>query len=701
MNPRVNQVCRNYILRWPLWLVAVVYLVVCGIALYFALFPNWHGRASNVFPDVPHPGPMVNFTAGMSLEQVDRDTRALYWNAVSQVSMKTAVSRPFPKTRTLELVGELKSDADLQFLRALPNLEALSLLADLPAGGAMYVGELSRLRHLRLLELPRGPELKQLEGLTQLRILDVLRIPNYASLFDDLGQFTNLETLVLQGPTPTAFQESDWERLRALPRLKRLYLRNTAGIPDRDRTDLDRAQRILPHVKVRPATVNERRTNIWCYVVFASVLVWGVLIVQLQSQFSHSGSCVIPNYALNHLKVAAGLWAITTILHVVILYVGDCSFIASLAGSLVVPGVYWGWSAAMLRSNRPLNQAGALNPFFSAATCFYTFPLLAMISRYFLSDLDWFLEGRQPALAWVIAAGSVAAPLLALQRIPRLHAIYQECLAGLPPLEVSPRAWTTWGKKLVKTPAKPWKAWWRIDQSEQLDAVVAAPGPRNWARLWGAAHSIDVPQLTIRLVVISAMYLAGFGLVCWLGFVDGGSGFQWLPFLVMMGAMWIEVVFLGLVMIWRARRPTLGFELLRPASRKEFVNQLFAAVWRDLRAVLFGQLLAGAVLIGLWGPSNLPRLFIPSLACYWLFRGLSNYVAILLFLAIRRGWLVFAGLSLIWFPAFGADGYWAVSSLRPEGWFPEITMVLCVAGSAVAALVLVWLKGYWQRIELA
>lgn len=701
MNQRIYQVCLLYIRRWPLWLVAFAYVAACGIPVYFAWFPNQVGRAINVFPDLPQPGPMVNLVPPMRLEQVSRDSRSIFWTASLLAPIETTISRPFPKLVSLQIVGEMKSADDLRVLRSMPNLEAISLLEDLSWEGLKHVGDLRRLHYLRILELPPSPDPQALAGLAQLQTLDVLRIPNYAHLFDEIRHLSNLHTLVLQGPIAATFKPSDWERLRSLPRLKHLYLRGNANAPDNTRLELERVQQILPNIKVRPATVTEHRSNIWCYIVFAGILIWGVLTTQLQSQFSHSGSCVIPNYAGCHVGVAAGLWVVSTTLHTVILLMGGCSFAASLSGCLAIPGLYWGLNAAMLRSSHKQNQAGTLNPFFSIATCFSAFPITALLSRYFLSDLDWFLEGHQPVLAWGITAASLVGPILVLRRIPRLHSIYQECLAGLPPLGISPKAWTAWGKNLADSQQNSWKAWWRGNQNARLDAALEAATPRDFPGLWIVAHMIDVSQIVVRMVVMTASYLVIFYILSWLRFVNVNWQPQFMPIAAILGGMWLEGLLMGLVLIWRSQRPMLGHELLRPASRKEFVQHLFTAIWRDMRPVLTIQLLAVAVLVWMLGANGLPRLFIPAIICYCVFRGLSNYAAMLLLMAIRRDWGVLAAFSLIWFLALGADSYLVHATSHADAWFPIETILLCLVGSGVSLLYLVWLKGYWQRIELA
>lgn len=701
MDQRVYQAGLTYLSRWPLWLVAVIYLVVCGIAIQIVWFPSRVGRAQDVAPKISRPWPMVNILPSTSLSQIDSETRALFWNAEPLMPIKTAGAPQFPKVESLEIVGTLKTADELQILRTMPNLRDFAILADVPAGGWRHIAETPRLRYLRLLELPSRRELQGAGGLADLQVLDLLRIPDYSRVFDDVKQFPNLHTLVLEGPVAATFNAADWQKLRALPRLTQLYLRNGERIPERNRTDLSRVAEILPHVKVRPVAVDELRANVWCFVVFAGMVIWGLLTIQLQTQFSHSGSCVIPNYAPSHLAVAKRLWVFTTAIHVGILYGADCSLLASLAGAMVVPGLFWGMHAVDFRTSVKRGKSSTLNPLLALAMTFQVFPIIAVGSRFFLSDLDWFLAGHHPLVAVVLILFSVTMPILVLRRLPRLHTIYQETLAGVPPLGISPKAWNAWGKTLAATQANPWKSWWTGDQCARLDAIIAAPLPRDWSRLWVAAHGFDIPQALVRVMTFAVVFLGAFRLVSWWQAAYLGWQPQWLAIAAMMGGMWVEGAFIGLILIWRGRRPLLAFELLRPASRPEFVRQLFAAVWRDLRPVLICQIVVVCILSGMTGIGSFPHLFVPTVLCYGVFRAIGNYATILLLLAVRRGWLVFAAVAIIWFVAFFMDGYLALSSTRSDEWYPEAAIALCVAGILATLFVLVWLKGYWRRLELA
>lgn len=701
MTPRVYQVCLTYLLRWPVWLVAVVYVTVCGIAISLACFGSPFGGETNVSPSFPLPGPMANLNGGNSLDPVDRRARSLYWTASHQGTLTQRHTKPLLTVSSLEIFGELTSASALQILRMMPNLRALSVLCDLPPEGLLYVAELADLRYLRLIELSGSGGLRPLSGLTQLQILDILGAAHYSLLFRDLEPFQNLHTLVVQSPLGGLFQESDWQKLRTLPRLKYLYLRGNSSNVPLSREAIDRVQEILPHVQVRPASVQDRRANVWCLVVCAGVLVWAILCIQLQSQFSHAGSCLMPHYANTHLKVAVAVWLITTGFHISLLCLAGCALGASLAGSLIFPSLYWGYLASLLNPTRRRPQLGALNPIFTASACTYTLPLTLFISRFFLSDLDWFLQGRQPVLALGIFLACLIPLGLVLRRIPRLHLIYEDSIAGVPPLGVSPKAWTKWVKNLATQQDRPRKIWGRGDRSAELEAVLSTPHPRSVPRLRVAAHGIDVNQVVVRIGTITAIYVVFLQLLTWLEFFPVVWQSQFSSTVTMMSGLCTEGFFVGLILIWQGRCNLLGYELLRPASRKQFVNDLFTAVWLDMRPILICQVLVVAILLGIVGVTNLPPWYLPALICYCVFRMLSNYVAILFFLAIRRMWIKLFISLLVWFAVFSADTYFALSTFRADAWLPFPTIAACIIGSIVSWCFLVWLRGRWNQLELA
>lgn len=697
MNHRRYQVALTYLRHWPFWLAVIAYVATCAFAARYVWFPNpSFFRTRNVFPEVQQPAPTVNLTARTALDEVSRDTRSIFWNAEELNPIRVETSQPFPKLTALHVVGTFRPDATLQFLRAMPNLQEFSFLDDLPRNSMQYIGELQHLRHLRLYT-DQNFDLDQHPLPASLKTLDIIRVTNQTRLFDQLRKLPNLRTLILQGPLPQLFNESDWERLRALPRLTRLYLRGNSANPDRGQAELLRVQQILPHVKVRAAEVSDLRTNLWNCVALMGILVWALLIVQLQSQFAHCGSRVIPNYASAHLEFAVLLWTATTLLHVTLLWQGGCSLLAAFAGALAIPGLLWGLAPALMYSSRRQHQLGPIHPFLAIAICFQAFPVTQMVSHYFLSDLDWFLDGRQPLFAGAIAAAGLVAPALVVLRLPRLHSVYQEFGMGVPPLGLSPSAWTAWTKNVSRARTGPRRTLIGGDQDARLDAVLATPEPRSMTRLWLAGNVISGRQLCLAILVVWVFVYIGMTALHWLlsdAFPVQVSGMS------LMGCVWTDMITVGLVLFWR-KGPMLGLDLLRPVSRKQFVQNLFQAVARDLLPLLICHLFVMLCLPWILDVHRLPNFFTITTLSYCFFRALAFYATFLFVLAQRRVWLMIAVLAGVWWFVSMSGMYLALATFRTEAWAPAIAIPAYLGGCVAMLLCLVWLKRYWQRVELA
>lgn len=708
MIQRLYQVCLTYVMRWSSVLVALGYLAACGMALVATWFPRpvelqgYESELTNVFPELPQPGPTVNLAAPQTLDEVDQDARSVFWTAQKDAPIQTNVSRPFPNLMSLQVVGELDSQEDLSVLKEMPQLDSLSLLTDLTPAIMENVGQLGRLRYLRLLELDRATELGDLGRLSNLRTLDVLRVPDHARLFDQIRQIPNLRTLVLSGQVAAIFNPADWERLRDMPQLTHLYLRGNAKGSERSRIELDRVRQMLPRVKVRPASVSSRRSNAWKWIVVASTLIWGVLMTQLQSHFSHSASRLIPSFASAHLAIAASLCSVTTAIQTAILWHEGCSLAASLAGSLMVQGCLW-WIIVFLMRLENL-WCTAFMPGLAQMACVQITIVSTVASPFSISDVDWFLSGKQPLLAWVIVAGCVVSPILVFRRVPRLHNAFQEMFGSLPPLGTSMKGWQPQNLAAMQQAQAHSQHNGPSGLFNRLDTLLASPDRADRSELWIAGNMLNGRFLACAAVCIGAL------MACT---IIGAEYFQILPYvaplrdtsiLPLMALYGIDLVTLGLIAGWRERLLVFGYEMLRPMSRSEFVQQIFAAVARDMRPLLSFHLIAMGILISInWSRGFLPYFF-PVLLCYILFRALFLYSAVLFFLTVRNGWIQGFGMIAGYFVLAIPVIYFIVCLGGPTEvviWNPVLAIFGIVAGIALVSLFLMWLKGYWQRIELA
>ncbi|MDB5338960.1 MAG: hypothetical protein JWN70_4579 [Planctomycetaceae bacterium] len=701
MSKSLQQVCATYLQCWVQWFVILGYFGLC-LAAVFAGESGSYGEWGDVSPKPSHPDPKVVVEQNGSLDQSSRDARSIDWTAPQPTPPQAVPLQPFPNLKTLEIRGALKSVEELHVLRAMPNLESLTLASMVPPDSLQIIGEVRSLQYLSLTKVENNPALSKLRQLAQLQILDLSHVDGYSRVLDEICQLPNLHTLVLPGQSAATFQAAEWERLRTLPRLQRLYLRGTQTGPREDQIEIKRVQQVLPRIQVRPAEVSRRRSWTWNAINSASALIWAALVVQLHTQFSHAGSRVIPNYSRDHLIVAVSVMCLTTFAHVMILWNRDVSLLASLAASLFIPGMSWWLVAITMWLSNDQNLARRLNPT-TALLVFWIYPLSgSSVMDSVLGNVDWFLQGEQPVLALGLVVLCVISPLLVFRRLPRLHLVYSESESGVPLFSLDLDVLRNWNQNVESSKRRTKQSWLTPDHVARLDLQLAQPKPHSLSHLWIAGNGtngLDLVWGLLRTGLVMAVVL-----YMMLGSSRSDSNrsqisvLYWAP----LAAMWLDIGMLsGLVAVWRGRYSTLGYESLRPASRREFVRQLFRAVGRDLVPPVVLHLLLTGVLVGTLAAGGLPPLFIPVALCYCLFHGLAIYAGILLMMAVR-GEMQFGLLMVVTFMMmyFAANQVTSVLS-APENWQPVWAIVLFIAGSVLAALSILGLKQYWEDLELA
>lgn len=594
------------------------------------------------------------------------------------------------------------SGEELQVLRSMPNLESLTFSGNLPSSSLRYVSELPNLRYLRLPQAANNRSLPYLGRLSQLQTLDVEAVQDYGRFFDQVCQLSNLRTLVLTAQPSAKFKTSDWERLRTLPRLQRIFLRGTHPVVGVDSQEVLRVQVLLPHVKVRPANITRNLTWTWNVINCASTLICMVLVVQLSTQFSHAQSRLIPNYSRPHLLVAALLMMGTTIVHTVILMSTESTFLASLAASLIAPGLFWWVIVVSMCLSTDQSRFGKLNVALGIPLLPLVPALGSTLMEAFLSDVDWFLQGHHPAMAWGIVASSLISPLIIMRRLPRLHSYYAESGVEVMLRDIAAQTKRRWGIGFYQKPQAGDKLPRAVKSCRnRLDALLAKPLPRDMSRMWIAGNSSDgvaVAWASLRQMVV--MTVIFYVMARWNDYEFEVHEMFFSTF-GMMAMVGMDAVTLALTIYWRSRRPMLAGEFLRPLKRQAFVRQLFLAVGRDLWPMLLVHAVLITGLAVMWVPQGLLSTFIPAIFCYFLFRGLVVYAFILLSIPIRSEWrqllLVALALAIVLFA-----GYQLFSGVtKPDSWYPAATLTLYLAGSVLAALGLVRLNRRWEELELA
>ena len=346
-----------------------------------------------------------------------------------------------------------------------------------------------------------------------------------------------------------------------------------------------------------------------------------------------------------------------------------------------------------------------LNPMTGLMLCIHLLPIISLFSQFFLSDIDWFLEGRQSLLATGLIGLSAFIHILAFRQIPRWHSIYAESQTELPPAGWNYKSWTSWMKSLSVAPSGMGRRGWlnrAFNNHLDLDTLLAQRGPHPFWRLSIAANAMNRREIFKRAILFFAVISMGMLILNYLGSGDPRGLSSALQNFGYMMLIFVDSLSLGFITNWRSRRPMLGCELLRPACRDEFVRQLFLAVWSDLQPMLAVHLVATVVAAIFWAPGT-PSLFFPLVAGYFVFRGLSLYAAILFLMTIRRDWLAAMLTPLAWVLLSGGALYLGLSLtvFWQSSRFSLLGLGIYFAGSAIIVMLLIRLKAYWQRIELA
>lgn len=702
MDKSLQQVCLTYLRSWVQWFVILLYFGICLIACCHNQLGRTYNHWVDVAPKPSYPGPSAMIANTQSMDRANRAARTIRWNVALRSPSPSVTAQPFPNVKTLDISGTLKSREDLQVLRSMPQLAALTFSSNLPSNGLQLAAELPQLQYLRVPRLENNRGLPQLRRLKQLQILDIGQVDGYARVLDEICQLHNLQTLVLPGQSAAKFQPADWERLRSLPSLKRLQLRGQQYGPIEDQIEINRVQQVLPHIKVRPAEVSRTRSQAWSLINGAGVLIWAAMAVQLHWQFSQANSRLIPHYSRDHLRVAAALMLGTTIMHSLILWSCGVSFSASLAGSLLAPGLLWGAVALTMRLSDDRQLAVRLNPVMALILLMQVPYLVPAVVNWFLADVDWFLQGRQPGLAWGIVVCCLIPPLLVFRRLPGLHAAFAECPAGMPPLALDLKSLREWNRGYANSQRGKQRSWFGRDPIARLDAVLAQSKSQSLARLWMAGNSSSgsaIARAVLRLCIVTAIVFFVILRPAGLDFnLDQSTVQFWGSF----AAAWLDLSMLSaLVGVWRARRFMLGYESLRPVSRQGFVRQLFLAVGRDLLPLVILHLLLAGTLVGMIAGRGISALVILVVLCYCLFHGLVIYASILLIMSVR-GELKFGMLlGLMFVIIFFAATQVSLAMSTQEHWSPVWSIVVLSAGCVLAILSLLGLKHYWEDLELA
>ncbi|MDB5387547.1 MAG: hypothetical protein JWM11_3193 [Planctomycetaceae bacterium] len=690
MSSRIYQVCLTYLTRWNFWLFLFLFFLIQGLLYWVLGFTFESERTTQVSPEIPRPAPKRTIDQSSPNGQAVSKAKSLKWYASPESPLKSFSPKQFPQLLSLEIIGPLNSEDELQSLQELPQLQALSVASIRDASSLRFLSHLTELRYLSLPECEVAGGLHHLRDLTKLKTLACSPMQNQTQILDELPQLRAIRTLVFDAPLNEDLPENSLARLLELPNLRSLYLKNEPG----PGSVFDRTRKLLPRVKVRPVTITKVGDVLILFLLGSGLLFAGPVLSQLRTQFSHPGAVLTPGFAAAHLIVAGSLWGLYTAVLTFFCWRAGNATLASLAIVLFIPSSRSARLWLNLIDSRNIWKLvlQILVHFMTSSGLMFAW---LFAQTYLQSDIDWFLRGEQPLLAVVLIAAGLLFPILAMRRLVRLPNQLHEASTVIPALNMSVMEQARWNAERAQQAAAIGQAYGSSVHSGHLEAVLSETGRPDRAHLWIAGNWYRGRQIAAMVGIVAvgvwpAIAVAGY---FW------GEEFVPLEFLnvVMPVQIWLLLDSSAFVVsvIWSQRRPLLATESLRPMDRKQLVRELFTAVACDLAPVMLCQLLGALVTIWMSVSYNQSAGWILAALLCFLVRAVTFY-AVTLFSLINRNpsttWLVVGFIYL--------NVIFASICLFTLPTDLKILLIPQACSLFFATFVLYRVRKYWHRVEL-
>lgn len=733
---RIAAVWLTYRTRWFLW------LLLAGAACVYVptLLKTWPAQdfVRSAFPDPPEPWPRANLFLddGRNSHGPTPD-----WSTLRSLTLSSnpAKCQPLwtpgamPKLESLKLFAGV-SDEQLVRLCELYDLRALSLFGSgaLTDAGLERLAAEPRLEYLSLGnvynpapqsvpgESPEAVQQRATQAVHWLHNAPVLRWP--ASLrvleFDDtlaapparLSEWRSLPHLHTLGTRlfprdGEHLPEETLESLRGLPALRRLYL--TEAGPHAPRF-LEATQADLPRLRVRPMNYNPTRGLRTAVILAGALILILPLLIQLSTQFVTPGSLLTPRFWVAH------LWVFGTALTLVVmgtcaaLIAAECPVSVALAlcgAPLLIVAAF----AKLIRQLSSFPLPGFTN--FGFAMPGLVFPIvgLQLLSVLFGAEFNWFLRCQHPWLAVGLLAASVwgAVDFVAWHfRLPR--DLEEAGCANVPLGMFDIGGWTEWGRSVAavreaKGLKTPLALRGRDAELDRLAEALQSRQPITSHQLWKLGNA----QSTLRFAFILSVFFST-GMFAWyfaMTWATGSAGLPWgeTGAKVLWPAMAQFVLMMPMfafAMAWQ-RRPMFALELLRPLSRRDWIESWFRGIAGELASLLLivamlASLAAWQGLFDNWTVTQLALIAAGALVVLSFIAGLGLW-----FLATTSFWstlltvvvgalLTFAG---IYASAMLADQYAQTNLAQTPALWIALLFVL-----AFVSLRFAWWR--WSRLEV-
>lgn len=416
------------------------------------------------------------------------------------------------------------------------------------------------------------------------------------------------------------------------------------------------------------AGVQQSVTDMLAYSYFTLAFFGWSLGTQVKEQFANPRASLLPGFRPPHLAVAVALAVPVLVLATVAMcYVKGTALLGTAAVVLVIftSALWWGYWPTWTWLPLVL------------LTCPLAFPL-----RH--SVFTALVEGHAVVVSALLLLVSTALLKTFVARLMRLDEESPEYHVPLLTRLPSPRqadvqrTWSTWGQREGQPGFPPRR-------------VPADAGGTFWGRvrLWQFGMS-ELNQVALVVLGFPLCFL-----VCYL--MTGGMQ-RAVGGLVEFPITFGLICSAGAPARWVLRWPRLGYELLRPTTRRDFCRQMGLAFACDLIAPYLWMLLLAGLVAAIWSPALLRTwdlaVYLALLVCMWL----GQWAATALAVSYTRSLflLVPAVLGISYVPY----KMWERYRTSPMPFATEHYLKLALGMMLLWAAVLYLAYRRWQRLDL-
>ncbi len=750
---RLSAVWLTYRTRPLAWLMLLIYLVAGGAAVYQLHDPRppfeiWEAGAINqkdksdfrlqridwgrqrrlaVTPRVPNPEPKLRFATPDVQKAFNQGKKPVPPEKARTIEIYSEEDIPadfwepgrYPRVETVIVWGSPLTGATLRKLIQTHPLKALSIrIAHTTTADDLR--SLADADHLELLQLDAIRVMLEPGALSWPKNLRTLSVTAYAPLpierIQEWRALPRLESLILNVPSTeqaSLLAPEIVAELEQFPQRPTLYLDVPEGS---DGQWAVAAQSHFRRLAVRPGHVLKSRTAAACYAFGLVLIPLGFSVLQLTGQGLQPWSQFAPGAAQPHQWLAALLWASAGTISTGFASYHGVAWPTALAIPMsgVLSYTACGW---LLRHDRSVGLVGLVHPVMAYAPLYFlSFVFVGGLGLFGFyptwgGELDWFLRGRYPALAFAIILIGIWTGRRLLFTLFSVRRIAEEAGTATAPLSMFD--FVGWARITQPFAAKQLKGqanWnplqrnreWRIEATLNAGpALTRAQRVSVW--LCGLPmHPFDYSSFFVAILIGQS--------VVFFGVRQFSFEFE-LPRPALTGAF-IQILmmflFVPMGLIW-SRRRWMAHEMLFPISRRDWMLDGFVAqmwLYTPIPFVLATLALTDAILGGVVSPA--PMEVATSLVglVYAIIASWAVSLLVVTWSPQRLMWTIAAlvGLPFVCVPLFLLIG-WLVGNENTTAFDAFLTAPATITVAVIVALtalmgLIAWARRSWQTLEV-